>query len=111
MSYYPELPKACPECGRDFGATTLRPTAGWSWLAKLVFVTGILVVCLMGWAIMLSGMWKELLLAGRRGHLVLAGHALAAFAVGLFAYRMPRVMRIRCYKCGWKAAYKTKWGR
>jgi len=75
-----------------------------------VFLVGIVVSCVLGWELALSGDAQRLFLAGRIGHYVLMVLPVAALAVGWMAYRMPRLVRVRCWKCGWRAAYKTGWG-
>src|SRR3954465_1184199 len=92
---YPELPETCPSCGRQFSWLTYtynRPNLTWSPGAVIVLLVGAFVGLAISALILIVG------------HLLVIGLATGvATAIGSVAYGMPRIVRIKCYKCGWAA--------
>lgn len=104
-------PNACPKCGRGF-SHLVKPPRRLQGKAKLVIGVGI--VLSMVWGGMLWMLVRAIARAEGpvvipinviTGAIALAVVAAPAYAIGVWAMRFPRVVRLACRNCGWQERY------
>lgn len=100
------IPDRCPGCGRDlYPLARLRPTPSFSAYAWLLVGAGSVVTVLVYWGgiiLVRSLVWIPMwLLAFLWFPLAL----IPALGFGLLAHRFPKMLRMRCRRCGWKGRF------
>ena len=97
------IPEACPNCGKIlYRVAHLRPAPSFSYPAYCVLALGCLVSGLVCWALL------EAVPGGARisfrglGILMVLVALVVMLAFGMVAYQFPKVMKLHCYRCGWR---------
>jgi hypothetical protein len=97
------VPEACPNCGKIlYRVAQMRPAPAFSWPARGVFASGFLIVVLTCWALLAAvPAGARISFRGLGILLVLVGLVIM-LPFALLAYRLPKVLNLHCYRCGWR---------
>jgi hypothetical protein len=112
-------PARCPACDAElYPLSRLRPQPTLSPLAKALLILGIslsaaIFVLGMAWSMYQRMLYDEKPMAprvrpsgGLVGIVYLIPALVPGLALGLLAYRLPKVLSFRCRNCGWRERYK-----
>ncbi len=102
-----QLPKSCPNCDKPF-STVLRPKRTPQKKAVMLFLAGIVLTIV--WALVLFGLatLSPVVVVPRHPiGFVIAVIILFApgLAIGSWAMKLPKVVRLNCSKCQWSDRY------
>lgn len=97
------VPETCPNCGKIlYRVAQMRPAPSFSWPARGILAIGFLVALLLCWAMLAAvPAGARISFRGLGMLLVLVG-LVTMLPFALLAYRLPKVMKVHCYRCGWR---------
>jgi hypothetical protein len=101
------IPEICPTCNRVlYPVARLRPVPSLPWRARLILLAGCVVSALL-YFVVLVVIKSEVVISMWLLALICCPIALVpALALGMWAYKFPRVVRARCMGCGWAGCFR-----